>query len=86
LYQLGVGEALAIAAAPDVDLPDGEQLERISHLLLEVLVESDFTQPHTHAAVEDKVRRLIRRMQLSSEDAELWLGMLRQIRWRIRKS
>jgi len=86
LYQLRVGEALAIAAAPDVDLPDGEQLERISHLLLEVLVESDFTQPHTHAAVEDKVRRLIRRMQLSSEDAELWLGMLRQIRWRIRKS
>jgi tRNA/rRNA methyltransferase len=33
---------------------------------------------------EDKVRRLVRRLNLQTEDAELWLGMLRQMLWKIR--
>ncbi len=30
-----------------------------------------------------KIRRLIRRMNLNAHDAEVWLGMLRQIRWKL---
>ena len=40
-----------------------------------------------HARVEGstrmKIRRLVRRMDLSAHDAEVWLGMLRQIRWKL---
>jgi tRNA/rRNA methyltransferase len=86
LYQLSILEQPAAPTVENSHLPSTEQLERISHVLLEVLAKSDFTQPHTQTATEDKVRRLLRRMQLSSEDAELWLGMLRQIQWRIRQS
>ncbi len=87
LYQLSVQTPLpALSRQTTINPVASEQLERISHLLLELLAESDYTQPHTEAAVKDKVRRLARRMQLSDKDAELWLGMLRQIQWRIRKT
>jgi tRNA C32,U32 (ribose-2'-O)-methylase TrmJ len=33
---------------------------------------------------EEKLRRLIRRMKLSANDAEVLLGMLRQIHWKLR--
>jgi tRNA C32,U32 (ribose-2'-O)-methylase TrmJ len=34
-------------------------------------------------AAEEKLRRLVRRMELNSNDAEVWLGMLRQIAWKL---
>jgi hypothetical protein len=40
-----------------------------------------------HARVEGstkmKIRRLLRRMDLNPHDAEVWLGMLRQIKWKL---
>jgi len=30
-----------------------------------------------------KIRRLVRRLDLSAHDAEIWLGMFRQIQWRL---
>jgi tRNA C32,U32 (ribose-2'-O)-methylase TrmJ len=40
-----------------------------------------------HARVEGstalKMRRLIRRMNLNAHDAEVWLGILRQILWKL---
>jgi tRNA/rRNA methyltransferase len=86
LYQLSAYRTPDVLSKPrSSELAASGQLERISHLLLELLLETDYTQPHTQSAVEEKVRRLIRRMQLNHEDAELWMGMLRQIQWRIRK-
>jgi tRNA/rRNA methyltransferase len=41
-------------------------------------------KPRVTTATEAKVRRMIRRLNLSAEDAELWLGMLRQILWKLR--
>ena len=32
----------------------------------------------------EKTRRLVRRLNLESHDAKVWLGMLRQIRWKQR--
>ena len=34
-------------------------------------------------STDAKVRRLIRRMQLEAHDAEVWLGIMRQIRWKL---
>jgi hypothetical protein len=34
------------------------------------------------APTEEKIRRLVRRLRLSASDAELTLGILRQILWK----
>ncbi len=58
-------------------------LERIDRLLLEVLEQAGYVNPPTSASTRLKLRRLIRRMSLSARDAEIWLGILGQIRWRL---
>ena len=57
-----------------------EDVERITGSLLEILAESGYVHSDSTDA---KVRRLIRRMDLESHDAEVWLGILRQIRWKL---
>lgn len=61
-------------------------LERLTVLLLELLAASGYTSSDSEDRAEQKVRRLIRRLDLSSEDAETWLGMLRQVLWKLRAS
>ncbi len=36
--------------------------------------------------VEDRMRRMVRRMSLPARDAEVWLGLLRQIVWKLGSS
>jgi TrmH family RNA methyltransferase len=60
-----------------------EELERLQHVLLEALITSDYVRAGTNAATEDNIRRLLRRMHLESADAELLLGMLRKINWKL---
>ena len=60
------------------------EVERISDGLLEALHRSGYVNPIAATSTEERVRRLVRRMDLSSKDAELWLGMLRQILWKVR--
>ncbi len=59
------------------------EVERISEGLLEALHRSGYVKPIAATSTEERVRRLVRRMDLTSQDAELWLGMLRQILWKI---
>ena len=63
----------------------GEELARMERALLEALRASGYTKPGTEAATEEKARRLIRRMNLSSEDADTWTGMLAKMRLRKRE-
>jgi TrmH family RNA methyltransferase len=60
------------------------EVERISAVLLEALHLSGYINPIAVASTEERVRRMARRMNLSSKDAELWLGMLRQMLWKIK--
>jgi len=60
-----------------------EEIERLTDMLLDALQTSGYIKPREADATETKVRRLIRRMNLESRDAQLWLGMLRQIKWKI---
>lgn len=59
-------------------------LERITLLLMELLSRSGYTDPRSESKTEQKVRRLIRRLTLSCEDTETWLGIMRQILWKLR--
>lgn len=58
-------------------------VERLTRLLNEVLRASGYVKPRTDRATEEKVRRMVRRMNLNATNAELWLGMLRQIAWKL---
>jgi len=61
------------------------EVDRVTETLFEVLRETRYWHPGSGATTEEKVRRLVRRLHMSSEDAEVLLGMCRQILWRIRK-
>jgi TrmH family RNA methyltransferase len=58
-------------------------VERLTSLLGEVLSASGYVKPRAAKATEEKVRRMVRRMALNTPDAELWLGMLRQMSWKL---
>ncbi|MGH9665271.1 MAG: RNA methyltransferase, partial [Bryobacteraceae bacterium] len=64
--------------------PAGE-LDRITDALLETLCQSGYVHPRVSASTEMKIRRLVRRMNLAEHDAVVWLGMLRQILWKIER-
>ena len=62
---------------------DGASLDRITDTFNEILHSSGYTNPKTTASTEQKVRRMVRRLGLTEKDADMWLGMLRQIRWKV---
>ena len=59
------------------------ELERITTMLIEALHASGYLGERAIAAKEEKVRRMVRRLELSSADAEMWLGMLRHMLWKM---
>jgi tRNA/rRNA methyltransferase len=58
--------------------------ERITALLMEALRISGYVKARTAASSEEKIRRMIRRLQMPAGDSETWLGMLRQLLWKLR--
>jgi len=58
-------------------------LDRISGSLFDALEISGYVNPKLAASAELKVRRMVRRFHLTEEDAEVFLGMLRQILWKL---
>jgi tRNA/rRNA methyltransferase len=58
-------------------------LERITEVLLEALRASGYLNPRPSAIADEKVRRLIHRLNISAKDADIFPGMLRQIVWKL---
>ena len=56
-------------------------LDRLTLRLTETLQESGYVHSD---GTEAKIRRLVRRLDLPAHDAEVWLGILRQIQWKLR--
>ena len=91
LYELA-RDGESIAAREKAALARAGDLERLTSLLLGALRASGYLQPKgdserkwpSAAPADEKIRRLIRRMNLSAPDAELLLGMVRQILWKIK--
>jgi TrmH family RNA methyltransferase len=84
LYELVRGRKIAAAksAAGKKTPATAREVERLTQALLEVLCESGYVKPQAVAA-DEKLRRLIRRLELNSNDAEVLLGMMRQVEWKI---
>ena len=85
LYELVRGAKAAVKADKGNSAAAGK-VERVTALLLELLQKSGYVGPRTATITEDKVRRLVRRLDLQTADAELLLGMLRQIGWKLAES
>jgi TrmH family RNA methyltransferase len=67
----------------DAKIANAESLERLTLRLEEVLALSGYVHGEGGGSTRLKMRRLIRRMKLDGHDAEVWLGMMRQIRWKL---
>lgn len=64
--------------------PTADEVERITEVLLDALRASGYLHSNPAASAKERVRRLVRRLNLQAGDAEIWLGMLRQIVWKAR--
>ena len=60
-----------------------DDLERLTTILIELLSKSGYVHERTRQSNQMKIRRLVRRLNLPKHDSDVWLGMLRQILWRI---
>ena len=83
LYELIRDAKATRAPAEKVELAGAEDLERISLVLMETLRASGYLERRVISDVEERMRRMIRRMSLPARDAEVWLGLLRQIVWKL---
>ena len=84
LYVLAAGGKAMPAARKEEARASGLEVERVTELLNAALRESGYPGPA--GSNELKVRRLVRRMNLSAVDAEVWQGILRQTLWKIGSS
>jgi len=84
LYEL-VRDAKAAQRPEKIKPATASEAERITAVLQDVLRASGYVQPDAAAATEEKLRRLVRRLNLAADDADVLLGMLRQIEWKMRQ-
>ena len=82
LYEL-IRQSKYERAAVQPKLADAAELERITLLLLDALQTSGFLDRRRVADSDDRIRRLVRRLHLQQRDAVIWLGMLRQMLWKM---
>ena len=61
-----------------------DSVNRIAAVLLEALYVSGYSDPRSAATAEEKLRRMLRRFELRAADADVLLGMLRKILWKLK--
>jgi TrmH family RNA methyltransferase len=94
---MNLGQAVAVTlyelsrdrrwkAAPEVAQRRASvaEVDRFTGLLREALAESGYVQERVSESTDLKLRRLVRRMDLSGRDAVQWQGMIRQVLWKLR--
>ena len=92
---MNLGQAVAVClyeiirqsdatARDSAKLATSSQLNRISTCLVDVLRLSGYLHARSKGSSEEKIRRLVYKLGLQAEDADVWLGMLRQILWKLK--
>ena len=92
---MNLGQAVAVClyeiarnsikpVAPRVFKPaTAGEIEQITRMLLEAGRHSGYVKPVVESSTENKVRRMVRRLRLTGRDVSMWLGILRQILWKL---
>jgi TrmH family RNA methyltransferase len=62
---------------------DAAALERLTSLLIELMEKTEYTRRHAANSSPEHVRRLVRRMGADAVDAPVWMGILRQVLWKL---
>jgi TrmH family RNA methyltransferase len=95
-FSMNLGQAVAIClyelirdpaamVEPEKGSPaSSAEMERITETLLTALRASGYPKLNTSDSFEGAVRRLVRRLNLQTGDAEFLLGMLRQMVWKMK--
>lgn len=85
LYELH-RDAPAQRPLPDSrPLASGEELARFESLLREALEAAEYDRRFPGNMGQTDVRELLHRLTLSSADSTVWMGMLRQLLWKLRQ-
>jgi TrmH family RNA methyltransferase len=63
-----------------------ETMERITESMLECLQRSGYVAARSECLAEEKLRRMLRRFTMSAVDAEVLLGMMRKMEWKLKES
>lgn len=83
LYELARNPSAA-KPKPEVEAAArGEDMERITQLMTEILEHCEYIHERTGESMYLKLRRQLRRTHMTAQDANLWLGMLRKIKWKL---
>ena len=93
---MNLGQAVAVClweliratptpTAPETQPAQAADLDRIFTLFSELLEATEYTRRHAATAGPAHIRRLIHRMSLTAPDIPAWLGILRQILWKLRQ-
>jgi tRNA/rRNA methyltransferase len=83
LYELARDSRAAAAKPKTIARAGAGETEQIANRLLEILERSGYVNPLTAGSTGEKVRRLVRRLDIAERDAPVLLGMLRQILWKL---
>jgi len=80
-------EAHVVAAEPPVAAgpTSAADLERLTALLAETLERSGYQRRHPANSDPVQLRRLLRRMSLDASDAAVWMGVFRQLLFKLRR-
>ena len=94
-YSYDLGQAVAVCLYEMVRSPEAHaglgireaasaaEVERFLTLFREALEATGYTRRHPSNCSEAQLRRLVLRMGLTAADLPVWMGILRQILWRI---
>ena len=83
LYEIVRNPAAARAKLESHRPALAQDVERLTGLLEEALEHSGYVHTRVAGSTRMKIRRLVRRMNPDEHDAQVWLGMLRQILWKL---
>ncbi|MBI3680197.1 MAG: TrmJ/YjtD family RNA methyltransferase [Acidobacteria bacterium] len=84
LYELVRDRRAAIAKPPARKPATAEQTEVLRERIEEALKLSGYYDHTAVAGAQRRLRALVKRLNLSRDDAAVWLGILRQIVWKLR--
>ncbi len=85
LYELRSSAETAAQRFAPPEIAPAEEQERMTTLLLDLLTRSGYIGERTAESSELKIRRLVRRLGISASDSEIWLGIFRQILWKLKQ-
>lgn len=84
LYELARNSKPAKTLEPQSNPATAGDIDRVASLLLSALDASGSLKSRSATHTEEKLRRLMRRHNLTAEDAKFWLGMFAQIVYKLR--